>query len=247
MDADTLEVLTQGGIHSAATIPNRDEITGVLDGPESTDAGDVGIFEGPTAITETSPVVVINHFLLGNAGAPIPGVPQGQPAHEPNQATAAEPAWAPFNSECDWEFARWAKTRGPTSSAVTDLLAIDQVHALFKLIILSLTHSHWKVINKLGLSYHTVKQLNDIIDNKLPGRPPFRCRELIIGDERLEFYHRDIIDCIRSLYGDPQFVQDLMFAPRHYTSPERVCRIYNEMHTGDWWWAVQVRTVTNAR
>ena len=162
-----LEVLTQGGIHSAATIPNRDEIMGVLDGPESTDAGDVGIFEGPTAITETLPAVVIDHFLLGNAGTPIPGVPQGQPAHELNQATAAEPAWAPFNSECDWEFARWAKTCGPTSSAVTDLLAIDQVRALFKLIILSLTHSHWKVVNKLGLSYHTVKQLNNIIDNKL--------------------------------------------------------------------------------
>jgi len=113
---------------------------------------------------------------------------------------------------------------------------------------LSLIDLRWKVVDKLGLSYHTVKQLNDVIDNKLPGRPPFRCREFIIGDERLEFYHRDIIDCIRSLYGDPQFVQDLVFAPeRHYTDPERTCRIYNEMHTGDWWWAVQVCTVTNAQ
>ena len=135
LDADTLEVLTQGGIHSAATIPNGDEITGVLDGPESTDAGDAGVFEGQTAITETSPAVVIDHFLLGKAGAPIPGVPQAQPAHELNQATAAESAWAPFNSECDWRFARWAKTRGPTSSAVTDLLAIEEVRALFKFII----------------------------------------------------------------------------------------------------------------
>jgi hypothetical protein len=43
-------------------------------------------------------------------------------------------------------------------------------------------------------------------------------------------------------------VQDLVFAPeRHYTDPERTCCIYNEMHTGDWWWAVQVCTVTNAQ
>jgi hypothetical protein len=98
-----------------------------------------------------------------------------------------------------------------------------------------------KVADKLGLSYHTVKQLNNIIDNKLPGRPSFRCKELVIGDERLEFYHRDIIECIRSIYGDPQFAQDLIFAPaRHYTGPERTCRIYNDMHTGDWWWTVQV-------
>jgi hypothetical protein len=32
-----------------------------------------------------------------------------------------------------------------------------------------------------------------------------------------------------------------VFAPeRHYTNEERTCRIYNEMHTGDWWWTVQV-------
>ena len=96
-------------------------------------------------------------------------------------------------------------------------------------------------MDTLGLSYRTAKQLNHIIDNKLPGRPPFRCEELVIGDERLEFHCRDIIECIRSLYGDPQFAQDLVFVPeRHYTSIERTSRIYNEMHTGDWWWTVQV-------
>jgi len=98
-----------------------------------------------------------------------------------------------------------------------------------------------KVVDKLGLLYRTVKQLNDIIDNKLPGRPSFRCKELLIGEERLEVYYRDVIECIRSLYGDPEFVQDLVFAPeRHYTSTECTCHIYNEMHTGDWWWMVQV-------
>jgi len=86
-----------------------------------------------------------------------------------------------------------------------------------------------------------MKQLNDIIDNQLPGRPPFRCKELVIGEERLEFYYRDIIECIQSLYGDPEFVQDLIYTPeRHYTSTERTCCIYNKMHTSTWWWMVQV-------
>ena len=83
--------------------------------------------------------------------------------------------------------------------------------------------------------------MNNIIDTKLSGCPPFLCRELNIGHECLEFYYRDIIECIRSLYGDPQFAQELAFAPEHhYISPERMCRIYNEMYTGDWWWSVQV-------
>ena len=60
-------------------------------------------------------------------------------------------------------------------------------------------------------------------------------------DETLEFYYRDAVQCVQDLYGDPNFAEHLVFAPeRHYTSHERTCRIYNDLHTGDWWWAVQV-------
>jgi len=135
MDADTFEVLAQGNIHSAATIPDQhdgDATTGVFESPLEQAIP----FDIPNA--EMSLTVVIDHFLLGSVGAPIPGVPQGLPAHESIQATAVESAWAPFDLECDWKFAHWAKTCGPTSSAVTDLLAIGEVYTLFKSIILSL-------------------------------------------------------------------------------------------------------------
>ena len=93
----------------------------------------------------------------------------------------------------------------------------------------------------LGLSFHTVKQLNNFIDNKLPGRPSFQCQEMVIGQERLDFYYRDVLECIRSLFGDPQYVQDLIFAPaQHYTTHERKSRLYHEMYTCDWWWTIQV-------
>jgi hypothetical protein len=61
-----------------------------------------------------------------------------------------------------------------------------------------------KVVDKLGLSYNSTKQLNNIIDNVLPGRPPFECRNLVIGGEALELYFRDILACIRSIYSDPE-------------------------------------------
>ncbi len=38
--------------------------------------------------------------------------------------------WAPFTSEIDWKVARWAKLRGPGSTAFSDLLAIDGVYIL---------------------------------------------------------------------------------------------------------------------
>lgn len=84
--------------------------------------------------------------------------------------------------------------------------------------------------------------MNQILDHELEGRPSFQRKEVKVGDEVLEFYSRDVIQCIRALYGDPQFAEHLVFAPeRHYTSQERSCRVYNEIHTGDWWWTVQVR------
>ena len=99
-----------------------------------------------------------------------------------------------------------------------------------------------KVVERLGLSYKTANELNNIIDNELPGRPPFKSQEFIIGGECLQFHYRDILLCIQAIFGDPEFSRDMVFAPeRHYENPEQMNRVYSEMHTGDWWWSVQVR------
>ena len=62
-----------------------------------------------------------------------------------------------------------------------------------------------------------------------------------MGNEMLQFHFRDVLECIHAIYGDPEFAQDLIFAPeRHYVDHQRTQRVYNEMHTGDWWWSIQV-------
>ena len=35
--------------------------------------------------------------------------------------------WAPFSTRMDWEVARWAKLRGPSSTALSELLGINGV------------------------------------------------------------------------------------------------------------------------
>ena len=93
-----------------------------------------------------------------------------------------------------------------------------------------------------GLLFHTMKQLNKFIDKNLHGWPAFEHKEVVIGQETLEFYCRSVLECIQSLFGDPQFAKDLVFAPeRHYDSHERKSRLYHEMYSGDWWWNTQVR------
>ncbi|KAF8259006.1 hypothetical protein EI94DRAFT_1774035 [Lactarius quietus] len=41
--------------------------------------------------------------------------------------------------------------------------------------------------------------------------------------------------------SNPEFAPDMIFTPeRHYTDDSHTNRIYNEMHTRDWWWSVQM-------
>ena len=74
-----------------------------------------------------SGVVVIDHFPFGSPGASIDSPSEDATVNGPNCRAPGDSIWAPFRSQCDWEIAHWAKMRGPTSSAVTELLAISDV------------------------------------------------------------------------------------------------------------------------
>ncbi|KAF9789139.1 hypothetical protein BJ322DRAFT_1017868 [Thelephora terrestris] len=132
--------------------------------------------------------------------------------------------WAPFSTRIDWEIARWAKLRGPSSTALSELLGIDGL------------------TSALGLSYSSANELNRIIDQRLPsGLPEFVREEVTLAGQTYEFYHRDILQCVRALYGDPELAKFLLHAlERHFTGPDKETQMYSEMHTGKWWWTRQV-------
>lgn len=76
----------------------------------------------------------------------------------------------------------------------------------------------------------------------MPGQPKFKCEEVRVGGESYDFHFRDIIPCIRTLFGDPRFARRLALAPeRQYQDADHTTQIYSEMNTGKWWWSVQVR------
>ncbi|KAI0324537.1 hypothetical protein GY45DRAFT_1349365 [Cubamyces sp. BRFM 1775] len=131
--------------------------------------------------------------------------------------------YAPFASQMDWEVAQWEKERGSGSTAFTDLLKIKGL------------------VEALGLSYKNSRELNAIIDEKIPHRrPAFTHHNVTIGDERLDLFARDILECIRALYGDPEHARYLCFTPeRHYADSDRTIRLYHDLHTGRWWWETQ--------
>ncbi|KAJ6559035.1 hypothetical protein B0H10DRAFT_1846098 [Mycena sp. CBHHK59/15] len=168
---------------------------------------------------------IIDKFPGRLAGRPIPSS-RKQNSEQKYGSTLEDSAegnpYAPFNSKLDWEIARWAKLRGAGSTAFTDLLHIDGAH------------------KSLDLSFGTSAQLNKIIDEKLPGRPKFTWLEVVVNGEVFHLYSRDIIECVRVLWGDSDFAPYLFVAPeRHYIDKDKTIRMYHNMHTSKWWWSTQ--------
>jgi hypothetical protein len=65
----------------------------------------------------------------------------------------------------------------------------------------------------------------------------------MVANEVCEVYFRDVIACIKALYGNPDFAPYLVFLPeKHYVDEEKTQRMYHDMHTGKWWWSTQVRS-----
>ncbi|KAJ3995318.1 hypothetical protein F5050DRAFT_1573893 [Lentinula boryana] len=133
--------------------------------------------------------------------------------------------WAPFHSQTEWEIAHWAKLRGPSSTALTELLPIAGV------------------CENLNLSYRNADQLNVIIDEELPSIcPKFERQEVVVQGQAYEMYFRDILECLKSLYGDAEFIEYLKFAPEcHYENVQCEDQLFHDMYTGGWWWSTQAR------
>ncbi|KAI0072632.1 hypothetical protein K474DRAFT_1726506 [Panus rudis PR-1116 ss-1] len=171
----------------------------------------------------------VKHFPLQTAGTPLPGQKDSSNTTYSTALRAEESAphpnpFSPFASKIDWEVARWAKCHGIGSNAMTDLLSIEGF------------------VDQLGLSYSNSRELHAIIDKEIPAeRPRFECRKIRVEGITVELYLRDAMECVRALYGDPQFAPHLIYAPeQHFLDEEQTDRVWHDMHTGNWWWMAQV-------
>ncbi|KAF5340534.1 hypothetical protein D9758_015825 [Tetrapyrgos nigripes] len=166
----------------------------------------------------------IRHYPDPRAGAPLPSQTTHLNANEAYQQALGHNAniWTPFISEIDWRVAKWAKMRGPSSTALSELLAINGVS------------------ERLGLSFKTAAELDKIIDKNLPSRPRFQRQEVVVKGEVFEVFFRDILQCVKALYNDPEFAPYLKFAPEcHFENETLSEQLFHDMYTGQWWWSAQ--------
>lgn len=86
-----------------------------------------------------------------------------------------------------------------------------------------------------------------IIENCLPQGPRWNSMSVTLPDapnEPQEFYHRDILECVRFLFRDPSLSGDMLYSAAEYFEPgnslddiDDSCEteFHCEMNSGDMW------------
>ncbi|KZP20961.1 hypothetical protein FIBSPDRAFT_1021562 [Athelia psychrophila] len=147
------------------------------------------------------------------------------------QSEGKEP-WAPFESEAEWEVARWMMRSGISQRETESFLKLE------------------KIRTGVQPSFHNNCAFLQRID-ALPRGPEWTCEPFVVtGDEvddkgelrteEVDLWRRDPVECVKELLSNPSFRENMRFAPeKQYRNSDGTNRVYNESWTGDWWWDTQ--------
>ncbi|KAJ8508384.1 hypothetical protein ONZ45_g9337 [Pleurotus djamor] len=108
----------------------------------------------------------------------------------------------PFSCELDWKVANWFIKEDPGHNAFNRFLSIPGV------------------AERLGLSFKTVREIHEKVDNLPPKAGEWKAQILKFADrpgEEFVVRFRDPIEVIKSLWRDPSLAKDLNLLPKHAT------------------------------
>ena len=169
--------------------------------------------------------------LPTNAIHPAAGIPVAYVAtleeHNAN-ANLGDPLY-PFGSEEEYNFAELVTLKGIPANVIDTMLKGN--YGLDK-----------GVCAALKSNYH-LRQMIDRMEDGL-GHGSWKKSELSMAwneqhPDNIVFWHRDLICCARWILRQQAYGKHLVYAPvRCFNSAGQ--RVYDEMHTGDWWWDMQV-------
>jgi hypothetical protein len=120
-------------------------------------------------------------------------------------------------------------------------------------------HLHcFQIRDDANPAFHNSHALLKRIDS-LPFGAKWKCTSFTIkGDrkdakgrvrtEEVELWHRDPVECIAELLGNPAFKANQAYAPhRVFKNADGSNREYSEMWTCNWWWDIQVSCAIRPR
>ncbi|KAE9389172.1 hypothetical protein BT96DRAFT_762258, partial [Gymnopus androsaceus JB14] len=106
--------------------------------------------------------------------------------------------YKPFRNRLDWEIAQWAVKEKIHQKSFNRLLNIPQV------------------TERLGLSFTSARSMLETVDTIPERSGQWFTKQLSFKDRPKEFFtirHRNPINAIKALWGDPAFSKDLVYKP----------------------------------
>jgi hypothetical protein len=158
------------------------------------------------------------------AGIPLPDI------HYDLDDDEIDP-FRPFNSEREYQLARWAVKHHITQAAANDLMAIPGIDSL----------------TSATSAYTLFKGINGAVG--LLERNPWK-RKLVSFDTSKDpktlpesamsaFWYRNPVSCIEFLMQQPAYREEMVYGPiKEFNAAGE--RMYSEINSGDWWWRMQV-------
>jgi hypothetical protein len=138
----------------------------------------------------------------------------------------------PFQSETDFALAQWFLSAKCTKGDIEKFYGDTRLGKIHQLLSFS---SHNELMSKIhDIPYgipDDIWKISEIeVEQETIGLPP----------STYQIRYRNIQSVLEFLMGHEPFEHHLSYAPvRQFCSNSRNNRIYDEMHTGDWWWRTQ--------
>ncbi|KAJ3830867.1 hypothetical protein F5878DRAFT_514819, partial [Lentinula raphanica] len=121
------------------------------------------------------------------------------------QIQAGVQPWSPFQSEDEWELARWLMESGASQGKIDEFLKLK------------------KIRNDVQPQFRNKRNFLQYIDS-LPRGPAFTCTPMkIVGDlkdesndfltKTLELWHRDPLECVAEILANPLFKEHQAYSP----------------------------------
>ncbi|KAJ7797991.1 hypothetical protein B0H14DRAFT_3114235 [Mycena olivaceomarginata] len=151
------------------------------------------------------------------------------------QKDAGNAPWYPFESEDEWELAKWLMTSGLSQKKTDEYLKLKAVR------------------ERMKPSFSNNRTFLKFVDALPPG-PQWYCHAFELeGDEldgdqnpkkeTVEMWYRDPLECVKELLGNPSFAGKQGYKPirvfKRFKDGQYNNREFTEMWTADWWWEIQ--------
>ncbi|KAG6835260.1 hypothetical protein H0H93_003352, partial [Arthromyces matolae] len=150
--------------------------------------------------------------------------------HE-RQRIAGQSEWAPFADLEEWELAQWL-IKNVGQKSINEYLKLPIIQRRAKLSFHN-TYTFLKKIDQLPIGTDWICDIVDVIGDRVDENGE-------VVQEHLELWHRDPVECVKELFGNPGLKDHIAYKPeRVYTDKEGTNRIIDEAWTADWWWETQ--------